>query len=457
MNKKILFSAVVSLLPLIASAANVAVSPADSISPEMVTAMRSSPLPKVWSFNDCIDWAVANNTDIRRTMLNILSARQDILAAKDAWLPTVGFSTSHNFTNFPSPSTGHVSNTYGSSYNVSANWTVWDGNVRKYRQESAKLFEQQQQLAGDDVVKTLKLGILEAYLNILYAGEAVKIAAQTLEVSTSQAERAKKLMESGRTSRVEYAQIESQRAQDAYNLTQAEANYLSSKLSLKKILQLGLDYTLNIMDVNFPDEEVIAPLPDRMEVYRLAAAWLPQLKSNELNKEIYANDVKIAKAGNLPSIDLQGGIGTGYSTGGRGWGKQMGKNFNENIGLNLNIPIFDANSTKRAVAKAKLAELEYDLTKDNLLDELSQTIESLYINATNAHAKYEAGLVQLEAVKLTDDFVNRQFELGLVNPLDLLTAHNNLLNARLELLQSKYMAILSSKAINFYASRDVSL
>ena len=104
-----------------------------------------------------------------------------------------------------------------------------------------------------------------------------------------------------------------------------------------------------------------------------------------------------------------------------------------------------------------MAELEYDLTKDNLLDELSQTIESLYINATNAHAKYEAGLVQLEAVKLTDDFVNRQFELGLVNPLDLLTAHNNLLNARLELLQSKYMAILSSKAINFYASRDVSL
>ena len=457
MNKKILFSAVVSLLPLIASAANVAVSPADSISPEMVTAMPSSPLPKVWSFNDCIDWAVANNTDIRRTMLNILSARQDFLAAKDAWLPTVGFSTSHSFTNFPSPSTGHASNTYGSSYNVSANWTVWDGNVRKYRQESAKLFEQQQQLAGDDVVKTLKLGILEAYLNILYAGEAVKIAAQTLEVSTSQAERAKKLMESGRTSRVEYAQIESQRAQDAYNLTQAEANYLSSKLSLKKILQLGLDYTLNIMDVNFPDEEVIAPLPDRMEVYRLAAAWLPQLKSNELNKEIYANDVKIAKAGNLPSIDLQGGIGTGYSTGGRGWGKQMGKNFNENIGLNLNIPIFDANSTKRAVAKAKLAELEYDLTKDNLLDELSQTIESLYINATNAHAKYEAGLVQLEAVKLTDDFVNRQFDLGLVNPLDLLTAHNNLLNARLELLQSKYMAILSSKAINFYASRDVSL
>lgn len=457
MNIKNILLAAGIFIPLYSSAANGLQLPSDSISPEMVTAKPSSPLPEIWTFNDCLDWAVANNTDIRRTMLNILSARQDILSAKDAWLPTVGFSTSQSFTNYPSPSTGRNGNSYGSSYNVGASWTVWDGNVRKYRQESAKIFEQQQLLAGDDVVKTLKLGILEAYLNILYAGEAVKIASQTLEVSTSQAERAKKLMESGRTSKVEYAQIESQRAQDSYNLTQAEANYLSSKLSLKKILELGLDYDLKIKEVNFSDEEVVSPLPDRNEVFRLAAAWLPQFKSNELSKEIYANDVKIAKAGNLPSIDLQGGIGTGYSSGGYGWGKQMGHNFNENIGMNLSVPIFDANSTKRAVAKARLAELEYDLNKGDLLDNLSQTIESLYINATNAHAKYSAGQVQLEAVKLTDDLVNRQFELGLVNPLDLLTAHNNLLNARLELLQSKYMAILSSKTINYYASQDVNL
>ncbi|MDE6298941.1 MAG: TolC family protein, partial [Muribaculaceae bacterium] len=339
MNKNLLILGAGFLIPLSASAADGLSLPADSISPEMVTAPPSSNLPAVWTFSDCLDWAVANNTDIRRTMLNILSARQDILSAKDAWLPTVGFSTNQNFTNYPSPSEGRKANSYGSTYNVGANWTVWDGNVRKYRQESAKLLEQQQRLAGDDAVKTLKLGILEAYLNILYAGEAVKIAEQTLEVSTSQAERAKKLMESGRTSKVEYAQIESQRAQDAYNLTQAEAGYLSSKLTLKKILELGLDYNLNIKEVNFPDEEVTAPLPDRNEVYRLAAAWLPQFKSNDLSREVYANDVKIAKAGNLPSINLQGGIGTGYSSGGYGWGKQMGHNFNENIGMNVSVSI----------------------------------------------------------------------------------------------------------------------
>ncbi len=431
---------------------------ADTLTAVDITAPPSSDMPAVWTFDDCLSWALNNNTDVRRTMLNILTARQDVLAAKDAWLPTVDFSTNQSFTNYPTVETGRKSNTYGSSYNVGASWTVWDGNVRKYRSESAKLLEQQQSLAGDDVIKTLKLGVLEAYLNIMYAGEAVTIADQTLQVSTSQAERAKRLADSGRTSRVEYAQIESQRAQDAYNLTQARSNYESAKLALKKILILSLDYDLNVANVQFPDTEVLSPLPDRLEVYSLAAEWLPQLKSNEISKSIYSNDVKIAKAGRLPSIALQGNIGTGYTSGGStGWASAMGHNFNENVGVTVRVPIFDGNSTKRAVAKARLAELEYDLNRKDLLDNLSQTIESLYIDATNAQARYEAGLSQLNAVQLTDDLVNRQFELGYVNPLDLLTAHNNLLNARLELLQCKYMAILAGKTINYYATQQVNL
>ena len=264
-------------------------------------------------------------------------------------------------------------------------------------------------------------------------------------------------MESGRSSKVDYAQIESQRAQDSYNLTQAEGNYQSAKMALKKILQLGLDYNLEIADVLFPDSEVLSPLPDSESVYNIAMSWLPSIKSNELSKDIYACDVKIAKTGMLPTIGLQGGIGTGYNSGGYSWGKQMGYNLNENIGLNLNVPIFDGNSTKRAVAKARLASLQYDLNREQLLTDLSQTIENLYIEANNAYAKYRAGLSQLEATTLTDELVNRQFELGLVNPLELLTAHNNLLNSRLELLRSKYMAILSAKTINYYATGDIQL
>ncbi len=413
--------------------------------------------PKEWSYEECLDRAIASNTDIRQTLLSILEADEDVASAKDAWLPSVDFSTNHGYTNYPVPASSTKGNIYNSHYGVNASWTVWEGNARKYRLESAKLLRKQQQLAGEDIVKELKLGILQAYLNILYSREAVNIAAKTLEVSKSQTERMRKLVESGRESKVDLAQIESQMAQDQYNLTRAQSDLATNKMNLKKLMVLGLDYDLNVVQVNFSDSEVTAPLPAMKETYLAAIGWLPGLKSNALSSEIYANDVKIAQAGSAPNISLNGGVGTGYTTGGRDWGYQMGHGVNENIGVTLSVPIYDGNKTKRAVAKARLAEMEADISRYQLLNDLSQTIESLYIDARNAQAKYKSGMVQLEAMEETSRLVDRQFELGLVNPLELLTAHNNLLNARLEQLQNKYMAILAAKTIGYYATQQVNL
>lgn len=427
-------------------------------SKEQVIGSSSMPLPETWSYDDCVRWAIANNVDIRNTMLSVLEADQNIGMAKDAYLPFVGFSTNQSFSNYPVPQFGQSQNSYNSSYNINASWTIWEGNARKYRVESNKLIKLQQQLYGDDVVKNIQLGILQAYLNILYAEEAVDIAKKSLEVSTAQAVRTKRLMETGRTSKVDYAQIESQKAQDEYNLVQAKSSYASAKVNLKNILNLDLDYDLNIKSVEFSDSLVNTPLPSKTQVFDIAMGWLPQFKSNELSKSIYDYNVKIARSTYFPSISLNGGLGTGYnSSGNASWGSQMKNFFNENIGLSLSVPIYDGNATRRAVNIAKLQALEYDLNKTQLRNDLSQTIENLYIESDNARAKYEAGLTQLEATSLSAELVDRQFELGLVNPLELLTAHNNLLNARLELLQSKYMAILSNKTIDYYATTQVSI
>ncbi len=456
-NRKTYLLTLLAFSPFLAGAQSNAKEVFSDISPADVTAAKKENMPDKWTFSDCMEYAIANSTEVRRALLSILQADENVGSAKDAWLPTVGFSTNQNFTNYPISTEGRTSNVYGSSYNVNAAWTVWEGNVRKYRLESAKLQRRQQQLAGDDAVKDITLGVLSAYLNIMYAQETVAIAKQTLEVSTSQTNRARRLMESGRTSKVDYAQIESQMAQDQYNLVQAESNLSTAKMNMKKILNLGLDYDLEISEPTLADSEISALLPAKQETYNLAAAWLPGIKSNEISKDVYANDIKIAKAGNLPNIALQGGVGTGYTSGGNNWGWQMGHGLNENVGVSVSVPIYDGNSTRRAVAKAKLAALDYDITREELLNNLSQTIENLYIDADNAKAKYASGTKQLEATQMTADLVNRQFELGLVNPLELLTAHNNLLNARLELLQSKFMAILSNKTISYYATSNVTL
>lgn len=420
-----------------------------------VTYLAPMPETENLTYSQCVERAIAANPDIRQTILSILQADEDIAVAKDAWLPSVNFSTSHNYTNYPVEVATRSSNTYVSSYGIGASWTVWEGNARKYRLDSSRLMRQQQELTGENLEKEIKLAILQAYLNILYAREAIDIASKTLEVSTYQAARATKLMLAGRLSQVDVAQIESQRAQDEYNLVQARSSLDTYKMTLKRLLALRLDTDIEIATVVFPDSEVTAVLPPAEETYAAAMTWLPDLKSNELSRRIYANDVNIAKSGRLPDITMQAGLGTGYNTGGRNWSWQMGHGLNEYIGVTLSVPIFDANKTKRAVAQANLASLTADVDRDRLLDELSQTIEELYVQARNSTAKYTSGQSRLEAAEMTATLVDRQFELGLVNPLELMTAHNDLLSARLEQLQNKYMAILANKTIEYYNTQEV--
>lgn len=410
----------------------------------------------VWTYRQCLDNAIATDTDIKKIYLSILEADEDVVSAKDAWLPSVGFSTDHSFTNTPAAEDGK--NVYGSQYGIDASWTVWEGNVRKYRLTSAKLVRRQQELAGLDREKVLTIGVLQCYLDILYAKEAVAIAEKTLEVSEVQAERAKRLYESGRSSKVDYAQIESQRAQDEYGVAQAKANLASARSKIKVLIGLGLDAEIDVVDPDFPDADLYMNLPDKNFVYDYAASWLPAFRSNDLSKEILETDVKIAKAGYMPQISLRGGVGSGYNSGGgSGWGRQMWNGLNENVGVSLSVPIYDGNATRRAVAKANLATMEADLDRESLYSDLQQTIDGLYIDSENAVAKYDAGKSRLTAAELTAELTERQFELGKVNPLELLTAHNNLLNARLEQLQNKYMAILANKTIEYYATSTIKM
>ena len=59
--------------------------------------------------------------------------------------------------------------------------------------------------------------------------------------------------------------------------------------------------------------------------------------------------------------------------------------------------------------------------------------------------------------RLTDELVNEQFRLGLINTLDLISSHNTLLNALQEQLQAKYMAILNIRLLEFYQTSQITL
>lgn len=419
---------------------------------------ETSPLPEHWTYDECVEYAKANNISAQQTILTWESGNYDLEAARAQWFPTLDFSVSQGYTNYPRPADGVRKNSYNGSYGLSAGWTVWNGNKRSNTIKQQELSGQVNSLAVEAVYNNLETEILICYLQILYAREAIDIAKQTCEVSRAQKERAEALMNAGKLSRVDYIELESQYLTDESNVVSAESTYKSRKLELKQLLELGIEVDMEIPDLTFSEEDVLTPLPDKVDVYYAAIAWLPEVQSLLIQEDISDLDIKIARAGYAPTISLNGSVGTGNGSGtGYSFGDQLLNNLNENIGISLSIPILDQKSTKTAVAKAKIEKLNAQLDYQSKLNDVAQTVESYYIEAQSAQAQYLSGKKQLESAELTDELTNEQFKLGLVNPLELLTSHNTLLNSRLELLQSKYTAIMNIKMLEYYQTQEINL
>lgn len=242
-----------------------------------------------------------------------------------------------------------------------------------------------------------------------------------------------------------------------YSLTTAETNLASAKVALKTLLELDITTDFDVADIDFDDAEIAAELPRKTTVFDTACSWMPALQRYKLAGEAEQYSIDIARGGYYPTVSLNAGVGTSNTSGSGNLGTQLKERLNEQISVTVSVPILDQKKNKTAVAKARIARLNADLDYQEAMTSLSQTIEGIYIDAENAQSKYESCAEKLKSASLTDELVNEQFALGLVNTLDLLNAHSSLLTAQQELLQAKYLTILNKRLLNFYQTQQISL
>ena len=153
---------------------------------------------------------------------------------------------------------------------------------------------------------------------------------------------------------------------------------------------------------------------------------------------------------------MNAGIGTGHLSGtDYAFGSQIWNKFNESVGLTLSIPIFSNRENKTAYNKAKLAITSSQLELLNTQKELLKTVEGIYLDATSAQNQYTSASERLRYVSESYKLTEEQFFLGMKNTVELLTEKNNYLTAQQEVLQSKYMAVMSIQLLNIYQKKPV--
>ena len=410
---------------------------------------------KVWTLHDCLSYALENNIELQQIRNTYLAGLEDTKEAKAAQLPSLTASTTQGFTNYPSGNASE-NNSYTATYGVNADMTLYAGGRLRTAVRQQDVQNSIDALTVEESANDIRVAIVQAYLQTLYAAEAVTIAESTAEISRAQRDRAAEMKEAGSISRADLAQFESQLASDRCQVTVARTSLDDCRLQLKQLLELDIADEMRIASPEISEEEVLAALAPKTDIYAAALEAMPEIRRGELAVEAAELGVRQAKAGFLPSLSLSAGIGSGYMSGNSyESGTQIWNRFNENVGVTLSIPIFSNRSNRTAVNKARLEVANSRLSWQDLRKTLVRKVETAYLDAVSAQSQYLAANEKERYAFESFTLTSEQFAVGMKNIVEMLTAQNEYASARQEVLQAKYMALMNIELLNIYQGRDV--
>lgn len=425
---------------------------------------------KLWTLEDCLTYAIENNITLKQAQLKRQSATEDRKQSQAALLPTLSASTNQSVGYRPWQDSGTTTVTngtvntkvdkayYNGSYGLNASWTVWNGGQNTNQVRLNRLSEEQADLSISETANSIQEKIAQLYVQILYITEAIDVHRQSLTTSKKNEERGQQMVEVGKMSKADLAQLTAQRASDEYSIVEAESQLANYKLQLKQLLEITDGESFDVAVPETTDEQALADIPSMTAVYESALVARPEIQNAKLNIESGDLQLKIAKAGWLPTLSVTGGLGTSTnSLSSNGWGNQIKTNFDASAGLGVSIPIVDGRKTKTAVNKAQIAREQAQLDLIDKQKNLYSTIEGYWLDALTNQQKFRSALTTVESEQTSYDLLSEQFQLGLKNIVELMTGKDKLLTAQQNKLQSKYMTILSQQLLKFYQGETMKI
>lgn len=407
-----------------------------------------------WSLDSCINYAIEHNINVRSRALDRVGGELDITESKDRFLPQLQASVSQSFDfgrGLTSENTYANRNTSNFGWNVGLSLPLFQGlsDVRRlaYSKANLRALVEQCEASKDDVT----LNVISQYLQVLYTAELHQVALEQLHISEVEMERRKTLLEAGKIAELDLTQAEAQVAQDKVSAITTDNDHTLALVDLAQLLELPSVEGFEVM----PLADNAMPLLSADEVYRAALESNHGVLAARYSEVAADKNVSVAQSGYLPTLSFNAGIGSSYyhlsGFENAPFHRQMRDNFSKSIGFSLNIPIFDAFSTRNSVRRAKVQRLSAQLQRENVELTLYKTIQQAYYQAVAAEKKLGASEIACAATKDALDAMREKYNYGRANATEFEQAKTDYIKACSDALQSKYEHLLRLRILNFYA------
>ena len=449
-----------------------------------------------YTLEQCIDYALKNNIQIKQTELNAELSEVNLTQSKANLLPSLSGNASHSYN--IGRTVDRFTNQFADAevlsqnFSLSTDVTLFSGlqNINTIKENKFNY------LAGKYDVEKMKndvaLNIATAYLQILYSMEAVDNAKNQMGITEGQVERTKKLVDVGSSAKGKLLDIQSQLATEELNLTTAQNQLDIAYLSLAQLLNMPSADGLSIVKPELVvSADAISGLSPA-QIYTTAANSLPEIKSAENKVKGAEKAVDVAWGGLSPRLVFSASYGTGYSGASQRvlglpafqgfkpngdvtsagdtvlspsfssgtyekipYADQYHDNINKSFGFYLSIPLFNRFQTKTAIDRARIQKLNADLTVESTKLQLQKNVQQAYADASAGLKKYNASQKAVDAIQESFKYTEQKFNVGMVNTNDYNTAKNQLIKAQSDLLQAKYEYVFKTKVLDFYQGKPL--
>ena len=417
----------------------------------------------ILSLEDAVEMAIEKNISIKQSELNLINSEINKSDAIGSFLPRVSASANHQWNigrgvNITTNVIEDITTQY-SSMSAGVGLDVYNGFRNIYQLHRANLEILASKYELDDIKDDIKLFVANAYLQIMFNGEILKVQKSQLEITKVEYERTKDLISTGVFAPRQIFEIEANLASQEQSVVQAENNYRNSKLNLAQLLLIEDFESFEIANEDFsiPFSSILEKSPK--EILNKALTFRNDIKLAETNISIAEKDIQISKSQLQPSISsfYQWNTRIAYLDNLPSFEDQFDLNKGQGYGLALNIPIFQGSQVRNNVERSKvnLDRLKNAYEQEKL--NLENSINEAYNDLKGAIKLYEASNKTLESLKNAFDDISNRFLLGSVNSFEYVQSKQRYESAISENIRAKFDYIFKLKVLEFYFGLPLSI
>jgi outer membrane protein len=468
----------------------------------MITALACSFLgassqDKEWTLEDCINFALDSNINIKKQVLMVESQKAQLLQDYLIMLPDLNAGATHGYnwgqtvdryTNQFATSRVQSNNFYlGTQFNL------FQGLRQINTVNQAKLDYAAIQYDLDLMMDDISIAVAGYYLDILFNKEILAVAREQREITQQQVNRMQKMVDAGTLARGDLLNIEAQMATEELQVVEAENRLTISYLSLQQLIDHPYSPDFRIETPALKPIEAPQIVLTAQNVYDVALAQRPEIKSAEIRVESAKKGISIARGYVSPTLSFNGTWATGYSGASKegydpievlyenagytqntlepvtlvsseykGYNvipfeNQLNDNQNKSLQISLQIPIFNGWQVQTAISQAKIRKEEADLTLQQTKLDLDKKIQQAYADAVAALKNYNASEKKVNAQQEAFKYSEQKLGVGLVTAVEYNETKKNLTSAESDLLQAKYRFIYTTTVLDFYMGNPLTL